>query len=100
MGLDRIGTKLNPCMAFGTNFLFQSEPVIRNPNDKELKYFQLFWAGGADNTRWKKSPVRSDPCFPGFQGRRKQHGAAGAAIYGGHFIILSLVKIVSSKLST
>ena len=25
--------------AFGTNFLFQFEPVIRNPDDKELKYF-------------------------------------------------------------
>ena len=32
------------------------------------------------------------------QGRRKQHEAVGAAIYGGHFIILSLVKIVSTKL--
>ncbi len=28
------------------------------------------------------------------QGRRKQHEAAGAGIYGGDFIILSLVKIV------
>ena len=26
----------------GTNFLFQFEPVIRSPDDKELKYFQLF----------------------------------------------------------
>ncbi len=39
---------------FGTNFLFQFEPVICNPNNKELKYFQLFWFGGVDNTRWKK----------------------------------------------
>ncbi len=55
MGLDRIGTKSNPCMSSGTNFLFQFEPVIRNnPDDKELKYFQLFWSGGADTTRWKK----------------------------------------------
>ena len=30
-------------------FLFRFEPVIRNPDDKELKYFQLFWSGGADN---------------------------------------------------
>ena len=27
----------------GTNFLFQFEPVIRSPDDKELKYFQLFF---------------------------------------------------------
>ena len=27
--------------------------------DKDLKYFQLFWSGGVDNTRWKKSsPIR------------------------------------------
>ena len=25
---------------FGTNFLFQFEPIICNPDDKELKYFQ------------------------------------------------------------
>ncbi len=41
MASDRIGTK------------FQFEPVISNPDDKELKYFQL-WFSGADNTRWKK----------------------------------------------
>ncbi len=28
--------------AFGTNFLFQFESVIRNQHDKKLKYFQLF----------------------------------------------------------
>ncbi len=33
--------------------------MVRNPDDKELKYFQLFWSGGVDNTRWKK--VQSDP---------------------------------------
>ena len=33
--------------------------MISNPGDKELKYFQLFWSGGVDNTRWKK--VQSDP---------------------------------------
>ncbi len=43
MGSDRIGTKLNPrTWAFGTNFVFQLEPLIRNPDDKELKYFQPF----------------------------------------------------------
>ncbi len=46
-------------VAFGSNFLFQFEPVIRNPDEKELKYFQLFWSGGVDNTRWKN--VQSDP---------------------------------------
>ena len=40
MGSDRIGTNLTRTWAFGTNFLFQFEPVIRNPDDKELKYFQ------------------------------------------------------------
>ena len=49
-------------MLFGTNFLFQFEPVIRNLDDNELKYFQLFWSGGVDNTRWKK--VRFDAYFP------------------------------------
>ncbi len=46
--------------AFGTNFLFQFEPVIRNPDDKELKYFQLFFGPAV----WiiqdgkKSSPIR------------------------------------------
>ena len=31
-------------------------------DDKELKYFQLFWSCGADNTRWKTVP--SDAYFP------------------------------------
>ena len=56
---DRSGTKLNRAWVFSTNFLFQFEPVIRKPDDKELKYFELFWSDGADNTRWKK--VQSDP---------------------------------------
>ncbi len=66
MGSDR--NKIEPvhAWAFGTNFLFQVEPVIRNPDDKELKYFQLFLSGGADNTRWKK--VQSDPIL--FSGNR------------------------------
>ncbi len=41
--------------------LFQFEPVIRNADVKEFKYFQLFWSGSVDNTRQKK--VRSDPMF-------------------------------------
>ena len=44
MGSDRIGTKLH------------------EPDDKELKYFQLFWSGCADHTRWKS--VQSDAYFP------------------------------------
>ena len=59
MGSDRIGTKLNPRMGFRFNSLFQFESVIHNPDDKEMKYSQLFWSGGVDNTRWKK--VQSDP---------------------------------------
>ena len=46
-------------MGSDRNFLFQFEPVIRNAEDKELKYFQRFLSGGAENTRWKK--VQSDP---------------------------------------
>ena len=42
--------------------------------------------------------IKLSPTPYGCPGRRKQHEAAGAAIYGGHFIILSLVKIVSTKL--
>ena len=38
-------------MGSDRNFLFQFEPVIRNPEDKELKYFQRFLSGNADNTR-------------------------------------------------
>ena len=62
IGPDRNKIEPAPITAFVTNFLFQFEPVIRNPDDKELKYFQLFWSSGADNTRcrrWKK--VQSDP---------------------------------------
>jgi hypothetical protein len=43
---------LTRAWAFGTNFLFQFDP---QPDDKELKYFQLFWSGSVDNTRWKIS---------------------------------------------
>ncbi len=42
MGSNRIGTKLNRRMGFRYQFLFQFEPAIRNQDDKELKYFQLF----------------------------------------------------------
>ena len=35
--------------------------MIRKPDDKELKYFQLFSSGRADNTRLKK--IRSDAYF-------------------------------------
>ncbi len=38
MGSDR----MDRAWAFGTNFLFQFEPVIHNLEDEELKYFQLF----------------------------------------------------------
>ncbi len=31
----------------GINFLFQFEPVIRNPDDKELKYFQYVASVGS-----------------------------------------------------
>ena len=56
IGLDL--NKIEPAHGvFGTNFLFQFEPVIRNPDEKELKYFQLFWSGGVDNTRWKRSDL-------------------------------------------
>ncbi len=55
---NRIGPEQNGthAWAFGINFLFQFEPVIRNPDDKELKYFQLFLAWRWDNT--KSSPIR------------------------------------------
>ncbi len=33
--------------------------MIHNPDNIELKYFQLFWSGCVDNTRWRK--VQSDP---------------------------------------
>ncbi len=55
IGPDR--NKIEPTSV--PNFLFQFEPMIRNPDDKELKYFQPFWSGGVDNTGWKK--VQYDP---------------------------------------
>ncbi len=43
--------------------------MIRNTDDKELKYFQLFFSGGvADNTRWTK--VQSDPMLIFLSGNR------------------------------
>ena len=54
MGSDRIGTKLNQCMGFGTNFLFQFGPVIHNPDDKKLKYFQLFFGPAVRITKDEK----------------------------------------------
>ncbi len=56
IGPDR--NKIEPARVCA-NFLFQFEPVIRSPDDKELKYFELFLADCVDNTRWKK--VLSDP---------------------------------------
>ncbi len=47
-----------------TNFLFQFEPVIRNPDDKGLKYFQLFFGPAVRIIQSEKSPVRSDAYFP------------------------------------
>ena len=62
MASDWIGTKLNPRMVFRYQF---SVPVMRKPDDKDLRYFHLSWSGGADNTRWKKcSLIRSDAYFP------------------------------------
>ena len=49
-------------------FLFQFESVIHNPDDKELKCFQLFWSSSADNTSWKK--VQSDPMLISLSGNR------------------------------
>ena len=69
MGSDR--NKIEPmhAWAFGANFLFQFEHVIRNPGDKELKYiFNFFRFGGVDNTRWKK--VQSDPMLIFVSGNR------------------------------
>ena len=61
---NRIGIKLNPRMAwaFVNSFLFPFKPVIRNPDDKELKYFQLFWSGGVGKGRFplRKISIRSD----------------------------------------
>ncbi len=82
MGTDRIRTKIKPGhWAFGNNFLFQFEPVIRKPDDKELEYFQLFLSGGVDNTRWKKSSaIRSDVYFPEWK-PAFNHGKWGGCFY-------------------
>ncbi len=44
--------------------------MIRNPDDKELKYFAIeeVEVGGVDNTRWKK--VQSDPMLIFLSGNR------------------------------
>ena len=65
MGSDRIETKLNPrAWAFGTNFMFQFVPVVRSPDDKELKYFQFFSGPLLWIIQDGKSPVRYDAYFP------------------------------------
>ncbi len=58
-GIDRIGKiLLNPRIrAFGTNFVFLFEPVIRNPDGKELSIFSFFAPAV-----WKK--VQSNAYFP------------------------------------
>ena len=39
--------------------------------DKDLEYFQVFWYGGVDNTRWKESsPIRSRPMLIFLSGNR------------------------------
>ncbi len=57
----RIGSEQNWTRpwAFGTNFLFQFEPVIRNPDGKQEK-----WKNKMEN-KMEKSPAWSDPYFPG-----------------------------------
>ena len=63
-----MGSEIKPAhaWAFGTNFLFQFEPVIRNPDDKELKHFQLFFGPAVRIIQdgKKSSPIRSDAYFP------------------------------------
>ncbi len=66
IGPDRTD-KIEP---FGSNFLFQFESVIRNPDDKELvrSIFNFFWPSGADSTRSKN--VLSDPMLIFLSGNR------------------------------
>ncbi len=62
MGTDRpTGGSEQNLANFGTNFLSQFEHVIRNPDGKELKYFQLF---GAAVRITQMEKVRSDTYFP------------------------------------
>ncbi len=67
MGSERIGTKLH------------------EPDDKELKYFQLFWSGCADHTRWKS--VQTDAYFPEWKPALiKDHPYYPCSVTtGGHF---------------
>ena len=58
MGSDR--NKIEPAHGLSVPILCSS--LNLGSFDKELKYFQFFWSGGVDNTRWKK--VRSDAYFP------------------------------------
>ncbi len=53
MGSDRIGTKFEH--AHGLSVLIFCSSLNLSSYDKEFKYFQLFWSGGVDNTRLKKS---------------------------------------------
>ena len=53
MGSDR--NKIEPTHGLSVPIFCSS----LNLDDKELRYFQLLWSGGVDNTRWKK--VQSDP---------------------------------------
>ncbi len=61
MGSDRIGIKLNRAWAFGTNFLFQFEPVIRNRGMINIRSIFNFFGPAVQmiiQLRWKK--VESD----------------------------------------
>jgi hypothetical protein len=69
MGSER--NKIEPAHGLSVPISVQFEAVIRNPDDKVLKYFQLFWSDGAYNRRWKK--VQSDPMLIFLSGSRPLH---------------------------
>ncbi len=66
MGSDKNRNKIEPAHGpFGTNFLFQFEPVIRNPDDTRVEVFSTFFLVRRCGIiqKWKKGPARSDAYF-------------------------------------
>ncbi len=64
-----------------------------------LFYGIISWRGVKHHTHYPCDGPSNAPTLglPVPRGNLKQHEVVGAAIYRGHFIILSLVKIVSTK---
>ena len=66
--------------------------MIRNPDIKELKYFQLFWSGGFFGPEWK--PALTTTIFSCFES-----GEIFSSVFATMFVVCDNVRQCSFKAS-